>query len=344
MFETAVARSGILLGNDTERSIDRHANIAVTSALGVTFEMLWDPYINSSLWNYIEEAQTDNQKRAALVYIKAGYWDIKNSGPTGLERWSHEVNRIADFVGKHGVESLTTGHVVVSFLHPTVEEALSNSRKSITNALTEAYNRHLYRAFVPDSPANRWGDSLEPALSRFSRVLLPFAALEMHRSAPELTLDGLHYQSVIQDAELDVIFNRICNAKLESRHPPFRSSCCVTYPKPGWKSAVWMIALVALGPAIFLLRWALANSNASKVLPATPITRAISVLSLAVLVCFVTDRTGLFQKENKEFSSIAFGATLGGIFLCGWATARSGKDYSFLNRDQTDEWKGWMQL
>ncbi|KAJ3105733.1 hypothetical protein HK100_003826, partial [Physocladia obscura] len=56
------------------------------------------------------------------------------------------------------------------------------------------------------------------------------------------------------------------------------------------------------------------------------------------------DRTNLFVKVNKEFSLLEF--TL--LNLCwiipGFWTIRIGKDSTFLNRDQTDEWKGWMQF
>lgn len=68
------------------------------------------------------------------------------------------------------------------------------------------------------------------------------------------------------------------------------------------------------------------------------------VMSAAVLLIYLADRTGLWLKEQKAFSPWSFG------FLCivslaiGLGTVRrADKDLGFLNRDQTDEWKGWMQ-
>lgn len=59
---------------------------------------------------------------------------------------------------------------------------------------------------------------------------------------------------------------------------------------------------------------------------------------------YFADRTPLWLKEQKQFNPWIF------AFLClaslgtGLATLhRSDKDMGFLNRDQSDEWKGWMQ-
>lgn len=59
---------------------------------------------------------------------------------------------------------------------------------------------------------------------------------------------------------------------------------------------------------------------------------------------FLSDRTGIWLKEQKYFDSLTFALLCLGSLLYGWATVkRSDKDLGFLNRDQTDEWKGWMQ-
>ncbi|KAG5653580.1 hypothetical protein H0H81_012087 [Sphagnurus paluster] len=68
------------------------------------------------------------------------------------------------------------------------------------------------------------------------------------------------------------------------------------------------------------------------------------VFSIGIALIFLADRTGLWLKEQKQFDPWTFG------FLClaalgvGLATIKqSDKDLGFLNREQTDEWKGWMQ-
>ena len=68
------------------------------------------------------------------------------------------------------------------------------------------------------------------------------------------------------------------------------------------------------------------------------------VVSLAVAVIYLADRTGFWLKEHKQFSPWSF------AFLCllslgvGLLTMkRADSDLGILNREQTDEWKGWMQ-
>lgn len=69
-----------------------------------------------------------------------------------------------------------------------------------------------------------------------------------------------------------------------------------------------------------------------------------TIFGASTSIIYIADRTGLWLKEQKQFNPWTFG------FLCvvsltvGLATVRrADKDLGFLNRDQTDEWKGWMQ-
>jgi hypothetical protein len=67
-------------------------------------------------------------------------------------------------------------------------------------------------------------------------------------------------------------------------------------------------------------------------------------ISLAVALIFIADRTGFWLKEQRQFDAWTF-ASLGLLsLLIGFLTVqREEADMGFLNRDQTDEWKGWMQ-
>ena len=85
---------------------------------------------------------------------------------------------------------------------------------------------------------------------------------------------------------------------------------------------------------------------------------ALLVIGLSLSYCFYTDRTHLFNKLHKQFSYNDFNAlwltTLGlGVLSVrrsegprnpkSFATSEQ-SDQHFLSRDQTDEWKGWMQF
>ena len=60
---------------------------------------------------------------------------------------------------------------------------------------------------------------------------------------------------------------------------------------------------------------------------------------------FVADRTSLLVPEDKEYVRDRFGfifLTL--ILVAGWTSTAKVKAAVLLNRQQTEEWKGWMQV
>lgn len=68
------------------------------------------------------------------------------------------------------------------------------------------------------------------------------------------------------------------------------------------------------------------------------------VMSVAAALIFLADRTDFWLKEQKQFSPWVFTFLSFLSLAAGLGTMRQGdKDLGFLNRGQTDEWKGWMQ-
>ncbi|KAG0200405.1 hypothetical protein BGX28_006527 [Mortierella sp. GBA30] len=148
-------------------------------------------------------------------------------------------------------------------------------------------------------------------VTKASLITVPFSWNEMTRTAASATKDGLHYAEKIMTAEADVLLNFVCNNKLPKVRP-IAATCCYDYPhNHGVQTLMLSIFLVWL-PMGYIVQ---------------------------------TYRTGLFDKENKIFSWSSFSlfvflsALVGGLTL-----KKADKDQALLNRDQTDEWKGWMQI
>ena len=93
-------------------------------------------------------------------------------------------------------------------------------------------------------------------------------------------------------------------------------------------------------------------------MPSSHITRALLVIGLTLCYCFYADRTQIFDKAQKQFYPSNFNVLCWVVLVLGLvslrqsvgvaankeAQSRRPSDQPFLSRDQTDEWKGWMQF
>lgn len=84
------------------------------------------------------------------------------------------------------------------------------------------------------------------------------------------------------------------------------------------------------------------------------------MLGSVLLYCFLADRTQLFSKSQKHFAPYGFLTLCSSVLVLGVLSVRrsvprkllgghplvkeEAADQPFLPRDQTDEWKGWMQF
>lgn len=75
---------------------------------------------------------------------------------------------------------------------------------------------------------------------------------------------------------------------------------------------------------------------------------ALFIFGLGVIYMYIGDRTQLFSKIHKDFEPSTFTIQMLCVAFLGLVSVvrqRDGDgDQGFLNRGQTDEWKGWMQL
>ena len=78
--------------------------------------------------------------------------------------------------------------------------------------------------------------------------------------------------------------------------------------------------------------------------PVVMICQCITLLGIVLLYTYLADRTPVFTKEEKHFNWTSFAVPLAILGILGFVTYQPVKDASVLNRQQTCETRGWMQL
>ena len=81
-----------------------------------------------------------------------------------------------------------------------------------------------------------------------------------------------------------------------------------------------------------------------KYLPSSALSEGILLFGTYLAYMMVADRTPLFPKIGKVFEWAPFAVLMSMVLIAGVATLTDMGDSQFLNRHQTNEWKGWMQL
>ncbi|XP_075158940.1 N-acetylneuraminate (7)9-O-acetyltransferase [Haematobia irritans] len=91
----------------------------------------------------------------------------------------------------------------------------------------------------------------------------------------------------------------------------------------------------------------LANGGPSLVMTridySTPIV-ALAMLGIIMTYFYLCDRTNFFMKENKYYSEFSFWIPVGYVFALGLFFTEDSRFTKVLNRDQSDELKGWILL
>lgn len=348
LFEAAIEKMG---HKPSKGPLRRGEHVDVEWKTGTTtVQFMWDPYLNSTAleqelksFRYEPSSKNESKPSTGLLFLRApGLWHARNDGEDYLKYFKQNVDRLPKYINPRILRQLG-GHeeppnlLLMSPMLVPYYDALNDVRKAtITPERVERMNDYLQ-----EISAN--GEL--PMVRSFSSMLAGTNSVGTHDEY------GLHLVSNVAHAEVDVLLNLRCNAQMATRGYPYDRTCCMSYNNP---AAIQLLVLLGSVFVFLFMAWKWSSSlltlrPGSK---AVENFKAILTFLLVLCFCFLADRTHVFEVGQKQFSPKEFGISCMAALLLGLVSMGSIKKSSkqtehvddlFLSRDQTDEWKGWMQ-
>ena len=307
----------------------------------VGLEFLWDPYLNGTqLMEYVGVHGDGGKGRPTILVVGPSQWQLE-TGAVG--QFAGAIEGIARTAyGKNLWRSVTSrpysygdglGDVVL--FAPAQMPYTENGN----NALAE------YQAYdeMNDELRKRSDQQGIDVLWSFDR---------MTRGHEEKFVGNANLKEDAFKRRADVLLNLRCNAHMAGGYP-HTATCCGTWERLNWIQTTFLTLGLGILPAIFLLDWwlpMLKDENRS-------IVRAFCAFVGAVSLQYLADRTHVFEQVTRLPLQLPnLRKMIAVAFIIGFATIRKSKppgkpnlssgrqlDQPFLSRDQSDEWKGWMQ-
>ncbi|EJU01081.1 Cas1p-domain-containing protein [Dacryopinax primogenitus] len=317
----------------------------VSSAMSLSVEFVWDPYLNSSRTKEVLTTPSRG-KPPALLVLGSGLWYLRNPTSGGLPAWEKMLDNTFSLL--HSAQGVADELFFLPVETPVYSKLNPERRRTIRPSDVAAMNSDLRQRVRAPSSWTWSSRSGAPELKEehgdlpAGEVVLPQVFNDM--LDPAQTEDGLHFAQQVLVTQIQVLLNRRCNRLLKQKFPWDRT-CCRPYPLPGFVQGLMIFCVAGWGLLARLWISKRERPLLRSFFPSGDAQHQLSIFGLSVLLCYLADRTPLWDKEQKQFDTVwFFGLLLLGLGA-GVGTLKWGeKDAGFLNRDQTDEWKGWMQI
>lgn len=287
--------------------------------LHLVVEFFWRPLVDGSLRSAGARWLRRTQ-RPALIVLGSGTWAIKQSNGSRamLAEYAANVSRLVPLFDR-----LANGSRVLWMLQDPVQaDRLSPSRRAISNELIDAYNQAAVHAL------------------RHSNVEVWSSIRLISEGYPGDSPDGLHTGPLAVNYAIQILTNMYCND-----HMNYNDGTCCSSPEPvTWLQTITfasfaIVLLLSLALAVHHHLWPTIDYS-----PLQSVLQQLSRLGLIMAYFFVCDRTNFFMRENKYYTHLNFFLPVAYVFALGLFFTEETQQTQVLHRDQTDEWKGWMQL
>ncbi|KAM4706036.1 N-acetylneuraminate (7)9-O-acetyltransferase isoform 3-T3 [Rhinophrynus dorsalis] len=325
---------------------NKHENIPFEDqSASLKVDFLWHPEVNTSMKQCFQSL-SERTSKPKMVVAGAATWSIKiNNG--SLESLAQYRVNMTDV--QPVLENLADVSEVYWLLQdPVYEQLLSENRKMITNARIDAYNE------VASEILNGTKRKSKSNIRMFSVTRL------ISEDTISESVDGLHLPESSKDITAMVLMNSFCNKITK----PVDGSCCQPIPPltiiQKLAACFFMLSVVGYASITLIQRnkyrksklcTDIESGEEKKPATATPAASSLEILlfsicklGLIMAYFYFCDRANLFMKENKFYTHSSFFIPIIYILVLGVFYNENTKEAKLLNREQTDEWKGWMQL
>lgn len=326
----------------------------------VELQFFWDPWLNStnlkgeldsfSISSVPMRNGTSVESAAMVLLGSPGLWYARNGEENYVKGFRSAIDRVIPFMDNGSYNS-------------SLMLNIGDSRRPSSNLLLLApIQVPHYPSLSPPREStitpekiDQMNDYLQQA-SAFSGADVVWSYSLMTWAGPgTYQKDGLHVIDSVADRKADILLNARCNNEASSRGPPFDRTCCSSYKRKTGVQWGLLLTCLVIFPALALLGHKNRIPSPEQLLPSDESLTALAIIGLISSLCFFSDRTPLFEKSQRQYRPRDLCVVCLVIVFVGLGSIRRSRgttsnktssesgSVTFLSRDQTDEWKGWMQ-
>lgn len=340
----------------------------------VQLRYFFDPYLNgSSLLSRIESQGNAPQDRPMLMVVGAANYAIDHNR---TEEYIATVQSLASTASSGARSRSLHGSKIDYTSGPGDLLLFTPPQKPSMSSKADSDDEKNKKKLLPY-------DKLDESLRELSNtntldVLWSFAAMTNGQRQNVHQSNGVFVTNEVSHRRVDVLLNLRCNARRANTGAfPNLATCCGNWRAPNLLQTTFLVLSIAILPAIVSADFKYEILSDSS----RPGVRALSAFTAVVAISYVADRTHVFEQVTRLplnkfnlFSMIIIAGVIGILSIrrskgpppprrplpaasaAGVATAATAAaspplpppppspSFPFLPRDQTDEWKGWMQL
>lgn len=345
------------------------------SDLNLDVEFIWNPMIDAQMFNvYHNWLALNASDRPKIVVTGSATHAIKvsNASLVALEQYRQNLTRLMPLMEEMG----DTSQILWVLQDPVVEERLSPDRIMITNEQIDLYNEAAMEIlkYSRSSGVHIWSSSRLVAQGYNNDQ-----KDGLHAGPVALNWDIQILLNMYCNDQMDYNDGTCC-----SDPEPITTIQIITFVFIGICIALSVAIFIRSRMNSRKYQWQLlisddedetqdmitqqpdgdqdndqdeilgssnkprGRTNASrKIAKPKSVSELVSLLGrlgLIMVYVFICDRTNFFMKENKYYTHSNFFLPLVYVFALGLFFTEESRQTVVLHRDQTDEWKGWMQL